>query len=152
MLNIGLMEGSLPRASPSPAFARNAAALAPEAEQVSHLPGPGDLTHFNQDAIEAGMPPGVEAFGEAVGKGNALLIGTPEYNCGLRVDECLRQVLHSQGMHVMAKPEVPIAGAKGRIDVEKDEILNENTAAFCVVNSARLPPIANDWDRNHHLG
>lgn len=49
---------------------------------------------------------------------------------GARVHEGLRHILHSQGMQIMAKPEVQIAGAKGKIDLETDTITNEDTAKF----------------------
>lgn len=48
---------------------------------------------------------------------------------GARLHESLRQVLHSLDMRIMAKPEVQIAGAKARIDVEAGRITDPATEA-----------------------
>lgn len=60
----------------------------------------------------------------------AIWTASPGLLGGARVHESLRQILHSQGMIVMAKPEVQIAGAKGKIDTETNKILNKDTATF----------------------
>ena len=49
---------------------------------------------------------------------------------GARVHESLRQVLHSQDMRIMAKPEVQVAQAKARVDVEAGAVTAAETAAF----------------------
>lgn len=49
---------------------------------------------------------------------------------GARLHESMRQVLHSQGMLVMAKPEVQVAGVKGKIDIDADTIIDAETETF----------------------
>ncbi len=57
---------------------------------------------------------------------------------GARVHESLRQVLHSQDMQIMAKPEVQVAGARGKVDVEAASITNPDTEAFLRDHLARF--------------
>ena len=49
---------------------------------------------------------------------------------GARLHEGLRHVLHSQGMQIMAKPEVQIAKVPGKLDPETGNIKDEDTANF----------------------
>ena len=49
---------------------------------------------------------------------------------GARVHESLRQVLHSQGMRIMAKPEVQLAGAKSKVDVYNSLVTEEASRQF----------------------
>lgn len=167
MTTIGILEGSLRKASLSRAYGRCAAGLAPEGTSIVHLPSSEELPHFNQDVLDAGMPKAVTELGDAVAKLDALLIVTPEYNWsvpgslknaidwlsrlkpvplegmpvaiwtvspgllgGARVHESLRHILHSQGMHVMAKPEAQVGGAMKKIDMGAGTITHEDTANF----------------------
>lgn len=167
MTTIGILEGSLRKASLSRAIAGNAADLAPVGVNFVQLPSTEMLPHFNQDVMDAGLPEIVSAYFQAVFEIDALLIVTPEYNWsipgtmknaidwlsrarpnplenmpaaiwtvspgllgGARVHEGLRQVLHSQGMQIMAKPEVQIAGARGKLDLESGAFTDDDTAAF----------------------
>lgn len=167
-MKLGILEGSLRRASLSRAVARAAAGLVPEGMQAMALPNPGTMPLFNQDVLDEGLPETVASFAAALGQVDALLIVTPEYNWsipgglknaidwvsrltpnnplarkpvaiwsvspgllgGARVHESLRQTLHSQDMIIMAKPEVQIAGAKGKVDVEASQITHAETEAF----------------------
>lgn len=166
-LQLGVLEGSLRRASLSRAAARAVAGLAPAGMTVEILPNPGTLPLYDQDLFDAGLPAPVAALLEALGRCDALLIVTPEYNWsvpgglknaidwvsraqpvplagmpaaiwsvspgllgGARVHESLRQVLHSQDMRIMARPEVQIAQAKSRLDVEAGTVTQPETAAF----------------------
>ncbi len=166
-MRIGIMEGSLRKASLSRAFGRAATSLAPDGVEMVHLPSTGTLPLYSQDVQDAGMPESVTAFADAAAAVDAFLFVTPEYNWsipgslknaidwlsrfnphpldgkpaaiwtaspgllgGARVHEPMRHILHSQGMHIMAKPEVQIGGAKGKIDVDSDAITNEDTATF----------------------
>ena len=167
VVKLGILEGSLRKASLSRAVARAAAGLAPKGMACRMLPNPGTLPVFNQDDWDAGIPAPAAAMIEAMAGIDALLIVTPEYNWsvpgglknaidwvsrakpnpmerkpvaiwsvspgllgGARVHESLRQVLHCMDMHIMAKPEVQVAGAKAKVDVEAGQITNEDTAAF----------------------
>lgn len=65
-----------------------------------------------------------------VGKPVAIWSVSPGLLGGARVHESLRQVLHCMDMPIMAKPEVQIAGAKGKVDVDAGRITNEDTEAF----------------------
>lgn len=67
---------------------------------------------------------------------------------GARVHESLRQTLHSQDMIIMAKPEVQIAGAKGKIDVETSVISNAETEAFLRAQLAAFATFCNSWSRS----
>lgn len=49
---------------------------------------------------------------------------------GARVHESLRQTLHCMDMEIMAKPEVQIGGAKGKIDVDAGRITDATTESF----------------------
>lgn len=64
------------------------------------------------------------------GKPAAIWTVSPGLLGGARVHEGLRHVLHSQNMVIMAKPEVQIAGARGKLDVEQGAITNDDTRAF----------------------
>lgn len=166
-LRLGVLEGSLRRASLSRAAARAVSGLAPEGMSVTLLPNPGTLPLFDQDILDDGMPDSAAALIDAIRACDAVLIVTPEYNWsipgglknaidwtsrvqpmplagkpvavwsvspgllgGARVHEGLRHVLHSQDSRIMAKPEVQIAGAKSKIDVEAGRITAEDTAEF----------------------
>ena len=167
MTKIGILEGSLRKASFSRAIGRNASGLAPDGVNIEHLPSTGDLPLYNQDVMDAGVPDGVAALKSAVEACDALLIVTPEYNWGIpgalknaidwlsrfnpnplegkpvaiwsvapgllggaRLHEGLRHVLHSQGMLIMAKPEVQVAQVKAKIDQDTGQITDETTANF----------------------
>lgn len=166
-LHLGVLEGSLRRASLSRAVARSVAGLLPDGLSAELLPNPGTLPHFDQDVLDAGMPASVTALVQALSRCDALLIVTPEYNWsvpgalknaidwvsrvqpgplegkpvaiwsvspgllgGARVHESLRHVLHSQDMRIMAKPEVQVAQAKAKVDVEAGRITDAQTEAF----------------------
>lgn len=166
-MQIGIMEGSLRKASLSRTVGRNAQDLAPENVDMVHLPSLGDMPLYNQDIQDAGMPKAVTQQSEAIDSVDALLIVSPEYNWsipgvlkngidwlsrlkpnplegkpvaiwtvapgllgGARAHQAIRQVLSSQGMVIMAKPEVQVAGAKGKVDVEAGSITSEDTADF----------------------
>ena len=64
---------------------------------------------------------------------------------GARVHESLRQVLHCMDMRIMAKPEVQIAGAKGKVDVEAGRITNADTEAFLRGHLADLKTFCAGW-------
>jgi chromate reductase len=64
------------------------------------------------------------------GKPAAIWTVSPGLLGGARVHEGLRHVLHSQGMVIMAKPEVQIAGAKGKLDVDQGAVTQDDTRAF----------------------
>ena len=80
MMKIGILEGSLRRASLSRALARAASGLMPDGVQALALPNPGTVPLFDQDVLDAGMPDGVAALVAAAREMDALLIVTPEYN------------------------------------------------------------------------
>ncbi|SDW74990.1 NADPH-dependent FMN reductase [Roseicitreum antarcticum] len=80
MTTIGILEGSLRRASLSRAVARAALALVPDGVQAVALPNPGSLPLFNQDILDEGMPDAAAALIAALGNVDAVLIVTPEYN------------------------------------------------------------------------
>jgi len=80
MPTLGVLEGSLRKASLSRAVARSAAGLAPEDLDVVMIPNPGTLPLFNQDVLDEGMPESVTALADALAKVDGLLIVTPEYN------------------------------------------------------------------------
>jgi len=183
MTTIGILEGSLRKASLSRAVARSAAALAPEGVDVTILPSTESLPHYNQDIKDEGVPASVAEFAAAVSAVDALLIVTPEYNWsipgalknaidwlsrldplplaskpvaiwtvspgllgGARVHESLRQTLHSQDMRIMAKPEIQIGGAKGKVDVEAGKITHEDTAEFLRKHLAAFDAFCNSWN------
>jgi chromate reductase len=182
MTKIGVLEGSLRRASLSRAAARAAIGLVPEGMEAALLPNPGTLPLFNQDVLDEGMPEAVGALVHAVDAVDALLIVTPEYNWsipgglknaidwlsrknpnplvnkpvsiwsvspgllgGARVHESLRQTLLSQDMVIMAKPEVQIAGAKGKLDVDAGKITNSDTEAFLRGHLSSFASFCNSW-------
>ncbi|MCR8724651.1 NADPH-dependent FMN reductase [Frigidibacter sp. ROC022] len=182
MPRIGILEGSLRKASLSRAIARNAAQLAPEGMSVVTLPSTDTLPHFNQDVLDRGLPDAVADYAAALAEVDALLVVTPEYNWsipgtlknaidwisrlkpnplegmpaaiwsvspgmlgGARVHEGLRHVLLSQGMQVMAKPEVQVALAKTRIDSASGRITHEETAKFLGAHLAAFDVFARRW-------
>lgn len=64
---------------------------------------------------------------------------------GARVHESLRQTLLSQDMIVMAKPEVQIAGAIGKLDVDAGAITNPETEAFLRGHLSAFTAFCNTW-------
>ncbi len=64
---------------------------------------------------------------------------------GARVHQSLRQTLMSQDMIVMAKPEVQIAGAKGKLDVEAGTITNAETEAFLRAQLSSFTAFCSSW-------
>lgn len=64
---------------------------------------------------------------------------------GARVHEGLRHILLSQDMLVMAKPEVQIVGAKGKIDVDAGLITHADTEAFLRGHLSNLATFCNSW-------
>ena len=182
MTKIGILEGSLRRASLSRAAGRAAAGLLPEGMMAVPLQNPGNLPLFNQDLLDEGMPEVVSVFTDAVAGVDALLIVTPEYNWsipgglknaidwlsranpnplankpvtiwsvspgllgGARVHESLRHTLLSQDMIIMAKPEVQIGGAKGKLDVDAGKITNADTEAFLRGQLSAFQTFCNSW-------
>ena len=184
MIQLGILEGSLRKASLSRAVARAAAGLVPDGMTPVALPNPGTLPLFNQDVLDEGMPDSVAALIAATEGVDALLIVTPEYNWsipgglknaidwlsrvtpnplahkpvaiwsvspgllgGARVHESLRQTLHSQDMIVMAKPEVQVAGAKGKVDVEASAITSADTETFLRGHLSTFAAFCQSWNR-----
>lgn len=182
MTKIGVLEGSLRRASLSRAAARAAIGLVPDGMEAVLLPNPGTLPLFNQDILDEGMPDAVGALVDSVSAVDAVLIVTPEYNWsipgglknaidwlsrknpnplankpvsiwsvspgllgGARVHESLRHTLLSQDMVIMAKPEVQIAGAKGKLDVDVGKITNPDTEAFLRGHLSSFATFCNAW-------
>lgn len=183
MTRLGILEGSLRKASLSRAVAGNVARLAPEGVSVVALPTTETLPHFNQDLLDAGLPEEVASYGAAFAQLDSLLIVTPEYNWsmpgtlknaidwlsrlspnpldgmpvaiwsvspgllgGARVHEGLRHVLMSQGMQIMAKPEVQVALAKSKLDMESGQIINDDTAAFLRGHLAAFDAFSRRWN------
>lgn len=167
MTRLGVLEGSLRKASLSRAAARAVEGLAPAGLQTEMLPNPGTLPLFDQDLFDAGLPAPVSALLDAVKRCDAVLIVTPEYNWsvpgalknaldwvsrvqpmplankpvaiwsvspgllgGARVHESLRQVLHSLDMRIMAKPEVQIAQARLKLDIDAGRVTQPEAEAF----------------------
>lgn len=182
MIKLGILEGSLRRASLSRAAARAAIGLVPEGMTAELLPNPGTLPLFNQDILDEGMPDAVGALMTAVDGVDAVLIVTPEYNWsipgglknaidwlsrknpsplahkpvaiwsvspgllgGARVHEGLRHTLLSLEMVVMAKPEVQIAGAKGKLDVDTGQVVNPDTEAFLRGHLSGFASFCKSW-------
>ncbi|MBF9034329.1 hypothetical protein HKCCE2091_08765 [Rhodobacterales bacterium HKCCE2091] len=166
-LALGVLEGSLRKASLSRAAARAVPGLAPGDVAVTMLPNPGTLPLFNQDILDAGWPDSATRMVEAIAACDAILIVTPEYNWsvpgglknaidwvsrakptpfagkptaiwsvspgllgGARVHESLRHTLHSQDVHIMARPEVQIAQARTKLDIEAGRITAPETETF----------------------
>jgi len=66
---------------------------------------------------------------------------------GARVHESLRHTLLCQDMLVMAKPEVQIAGAKGKLDVDAGQITHADTADFLRGHLSAFATFCNAWHR-----
>lgn len=66
---------------------------------------------------------------------------------GARVHDGLRHVLLSQDMIVMAKPEVQIALAKGKLDVAEGKITNADTEAFLRGHLTSFGTFCASWNR-----
>lgn len=184
MTQLGILEGSLRRASLSRAVARAATDLVPDGMTATVLPNPGNLPLFSQDILDEGMPETVGELIAAIAQVDALLIVTPEYNWsipgglknaidwvsrvsdnplahkpvsiwsvspgllgGARVHEGLRHVLLSQDMLVMAKPEVQIGGAKGKVDTDAGTLTNPDTEAFLRKHLTDFSTFCNAWSR-----
>jgi len=64
---------------------------------------------------------------------------------GTRVHQSLRQVLHCMDMPIMAKPEIQISGAKGKIDVKSGCITHADTEAFLRNHLAGFETFCAKW-------
>jgi chromate reductase, NAD(P)H dehydrogenase (quinone) len=185
LIQLGILEGSLRKASLSRAVARAAAGLVPDGMQAVALPNPGSLPLYNQDIFDAGAPGSVSDMVAAVAGVDALLIVTPEYNWsipgglknavdwlsrinpnplarkpvaiwsvspgllgGTRVHESLRQTLHSQDSLIMGKPEVQVAGAMGKVDVEAGRMTDPETEAFLRGHLSTFAAFCRSWRHN----
>lgn len=184
MIKLGILEGSLRRASLSRAVGRSVPGLVPDGLEAVALPNPGGLPIFNQDVLDEGMPDTVADFIAAAKGLDALLIVTPEYNWsipgglknaidwmsrvnpnplarmpvavwsvspgllgGARVHESLRQTLHSLDMVIMAKPEIQIAAAKSKVDVEAGRITHADTETFLRGHLFGFADFCRSWSR-----
>lgn len=106
MTKLGILEGSLRRASLSRAVARAAQQLVPDGVTCIALPNPGMLPLFDQDVMDAGLPEAAAAMIAAVVDVDALLIVTPEYNWSIPggLKNALDWVSRSKPMPTLGKP------------------------------------------------
>jgi chromate reductase len=81
-LNVVAFAGSLRRGSLNRALVRAAQELAPAGMTISIL-DIGEVPLYNGDVEEAGAPPAVARFKQAIREADGLLIATPEYNHGV---------------------------------------------------------------------
>jgi chromate reductase len=72
------------------------------------------------------------------GKPAAVWTVSPGLLGGARAHEPIRHILHSQDMHVMAKPEVQLASARQKVDVETGTIVDATTRTFLTTHLARF--------------
>lgn len=75
--------GSLRSGSYNRALLRSAGELAPEGMEIRPFERLEEIPLFNQDVEDRGDPDPVRALKEAIGKADALLLVTPEYNYGV---------------------------------------------------------------------
>jgi chromate reductase len=81
-ITIAAFAGSLRRGSYNRGLIRAAASVAPAGVRIGILELE-PLPFYNQDIEDAGEPPSVVAFKEAIRVSDALLVATPEYNHGV---------------------------------------------------------------------
>jgi chromate reductase, NAD(P)H dehydrogenase (quinone) len=81
-ISVGIIVGSLRQAAYSRLLERAAMEVAPSSWQTSDV-AIGDLPLYNQDLETADPPPPWTTFRTAVGRADAVLIITPEYNRGM---------------------------------------------------------------------
>lgn len=74
--------GSLRRGSYNRALIRAAEELVPDGMTIEAIEI-GELPFYNADVEAEGDPPAVSAFKSALGRGDGILIATPEYNDGI---------------------------------------------------------------------
>ena len=77
--NIAVIVGSLRKESLNAKAARALADLAPEGVSLTIIPI-GDLPHYNEDVEAEGAPQSWTRFREQIGKADAILFVSPEYN------------------------------------------------------------------------
>jgi chromate reductase len=75
--------GSLRKASFNRGLLRAAVELAPNGMTITVWERLSEIPLYNEDVEKGGDPEPVAAFKEAIGKADALLIATPEYNYGV---------------------------------------------------------------------
>ena len=80
-----------------------------------------------------------------LGKPVAIWSVSPGLLGGARVHESLRQTLHCLGMTIMALPEVQIAGAKAKVDVEAGRITDPATEDFLRAHLASFATYCTTW-------
>jgi chromate reductase len=83
MLRVLGIPGSLRAASFNRALLRAASELAPDGMEIRIFDGLRDVPLYDADVEAKGDPPPVVALKTAIGKADALLIATPEYNYGV---------------------------------------------------------------------
>ena len=80
VLNIATICGSLRKASFNAALQRALPALAPAGLSVKPAPAWADIPIYNHDSQDAGWPPPVTAWADALRAADGLIIVSPEYN------------------------------------------------------------------------
>jgi chromate reductase, NAD(P)H dehydrogenase (quinone) len=113
------VSGSLREASSNTGLLRALAAVAPADMDVRLQPPLDSLPFFNSDVEEAGPPPSVQAWREAIGAADAIVICSPEYAHGVSgvmknaLDWLVGGVeIHGKPVSVMnARPQASLAHA-----------------------------------------
>lgn len=72
--------GSLRAASVNGIVADALPALAPKGVFIERLGSIGDIPHYDQDLLEAGIPASVATMAKAIDDADGIIIVTPEYN------------------------------------------------------------------------
>ncbi|MDP3342202.1 NADPH-dependent FMN reductase [Frigidibacter sp.] len=79
-LRLGVMLGSLRKASFNAALGRSLATYAPSNTRIDLLPSIGMLPHYNQDILDEGIPEALAQLAEAIRAVDGVIIVSPEYN------------------------------------------------------------------------
>jgi len=79
-IRLGVLAGSLRRASFTAALARSLPGLAPQGTEIVPLPSIGDLPLFNQDILDHGVPGALSELAGEIRAAGGVIIVSPEYN------------------------------------------------------------------------
>ncbi|HYH83181.1 MAG TPA: NADPH-dependent FMN reductase [Longimicrobium sp.] len=138
-LHILAFAGSLRAASYNRMLLRAAQELAPEGMEIEVFDISG-IPLFNEDVEQAGVPPAVAAFRDAIAAADALLIAVPEYNHGVpgvlknAIDWASRPPRRSP---LSGKPAALLGASPGQTGTARSQ--TQLRASFVFTNTPVLP-------------
>lgn len=142
------VSGSLRRGSYNAALLRAAAAECPTDVELETWPGLAEVPAYREDADTVPPPPPVAALRAAIGRADAVLIATPEYNASVpgALKNALDWASRPYASNVLRHKPVAVIGAStglfGAIAAQAELRKVLRAIGACVIESAVAVPAA----------